>query len=425
MNILYINHYAGSTEMGMEFRPFYLAKEWISMGHSVRIVAGDYSHLRSLNPKVDNDFQDNVIDGITYTWVKTGAYNGNGFARALSMFRFVHKLRKKARWIARNWKPDVIITSSTYPLDTYAGQKIKRITKRLGVRDSQGATLIHEVHDMWPIILIDIGGMKKCNPFVFLMQMCENSFCKHSDYVVSLLVAAKDYFIKHGMAPEKFKPIMNGVVLSEWENPAPLPSEHQHLLDKLHNEKKFIICFFGSVNVSYAIDYLIKAKEQLNNDRVAIVIVGEGNQKEELVLLAGDGVFFLPRISKRAIPTLMENIDCCYVGALHNGMFRFGICMNKLFDSMMSGKPILYSVEAPNNFIRDYCCGISVKAENVDALVKGIKRILELTNEERMIMGSNGRSAVLEHFRYEKLALQFADLFKSNVTDKRIIRRCK
>lgn len=397
--------------MGMEFRPYYLSREWVKMGHDVRIVAGDYSHLRIHNPKVDADFQEEVIDGITYNWVKTGGYKGNGVARALTMFRFVHKLRKKASWIVDNWKPDVIITSSTYPLDTYAGQKIKRITKKRGIRSGKGATLIHEVHDMWPITLIEIGGMKKSNPFVVLMQMGENSFCRHSDYVVSLPVAAKDYFIKHGMAPGKFKPIMNGVVLSEWETPISLPKEHQELFDRLHKEMKFVICFFGSVNVSYAIDYLIKAKEKLNDSRVALVIVGEGNQKEELLQMGVDGVYFLPRIPKTAIPTLMENIDCCYVGALHNDMFRFGVCMNKLFDSMMSGKPILYAVEAPNNFIRDYDCGISVKAEDVDALADGINQMLCMTIEERETMGRNGRSAVLEHFSYEKLALQFAKLF--------------
>ena len=167
MIILYINHYAGSPKMGMEFRPYYLAKEWIQMGHEVRIIAGDYSHLRSVNPQVDYDFQEEIIDGITYNWVKTGTYEGNGVSRALTMFRFVHKLRKKAKWISANWKPDVIITSSTYPLDPYAGQKIKKYSN---------AKLIHEVHDMWPITLIEIGGMKKSNPFVGLMQMAENSF---------------------------------------------------------------------------------------------------------------------------------------------------------------------------------------------------------------------------------------------------------
>ena len=52
MNILYINHYAGSPEMGMEFRTYYLASEWVKMGHNVTIIAGDYSHLRRKNPKL-------------------------------------------------------------------------------------------------------------------------------------------------------------------------------------------------------------------------------------------------------------------------------------------------------------------------------------------------------------------------------------
>ena len=404
MNILYIEHYAGSPQMGMEFRPYYLAREWVKMGHQVRIVAGDYSHLRLVNPKVEHDFQEEKIDGIDYCWIKTGTYEGNGIARALTMFRFVHKLRARAKWIAEKWKPDVIITSSTYPLDTYAGQKIKKKT-------NNKAVLIHEVHDMWPITLIEIGGMKKHNPFVVLMQLGENSFCKHSDYVVSLLCAAKDYFVEHGMKPEKFRTIMNGIVLSEWENPTSLPDEHQELLNRLHNEGKFIICFFGSVNISYAIDYLIKANQKLRDNRVAIVIVGEGKQKEELERLAVEGVYFLPRSPKTAIPTLVENIDCCYVGALHNDMFRFGICMNKLFDSMMSGKPTLYAVEAPNNFIQEYNCGVTVKAENVDALVHGMKRMIDMTPEERESMGYNGKKAVVEHFCYGELAAQFVELF--------------
>ena len=408
MNIVYINHYAGSPEMGMEFRPFYLAKEWIKMGHSVRIIAGDYSHLRISNPKVNDDFQEEIIDGIKYNWIKTGSYKGNGVSRALTMFRFVHKIRSKAKWIADTWKPDVIITSSTYPLDTYAGQKIKRYTRG---KNGEKATLIHEVHDMWPITLIEIGGMRKSNPFVVLMQLAENSFCKHSDYVVSLLCAAKDYFIAHGMDESKFKVVMNGIVLEEWNSPTDLPKEHTQLLDKLHSEGKFIICFFGSVNVSYAIDYLIKAHKELGDDQVAIVIVGEGNQKEELKQISGENVYFLPRILKTSIPSLMREVDCCYVGALRNDMFRFGICMNKLFDSMMSGKPLLYAVEAPNNFVVDYQCGISVNAEDIDDLKEGMKQLLEMSDEDRQLMGENGQRAVLDHFSYEKLAALFAELF--------------
>ena len=51
MNILIINHYAGSPEMGMEFRPYYLAREWQKLGHKVLIVGGTYSHLRKKQPE--------------------------------------------------------------------------------------------------------------------------------------------------------------------------------------------------------------------------------------------------------------------------------------------------------------------------------------------------------------------------------------
>lgn len=411
MNILYINHYAGSPEMGMEFRPYYLATEWVKKGHNVRIVAGDFSHLRIRNPKVIDDFQEEVIDGITYIWLKTGDYEGNGVARALTMFRFVHKLRTKAGWISENWKPDIIITSSTYPLDTYAGQRIRRVNQKINKKKT---ILIHEVHDMWPITLIELGGMKKSNPFVVLMQMAENSFCRNSDYVVSLLCAAKDYFVRHGMRVDKFKNIMNGIVLEEWSEPQDIPAEHQQLLSLLKEKGLFTICFFGSITKSYAIDYLINAIRILGNMPVAAIIVGDGNQKEELIKEAKDlnNIFFLPKVNKKAIPTLLEKIDCCYVGALRNEMFRFGICMNKLFDSMMSGKPLLYAVDAPNNFALEYDCGVSVEAENTEALAEGIKTIVKMSPERRRKMGENGRNAVLNHFTYEKLAEQFEEVFR-------------
>ena len=64
MNILYINHYAGSVYLGMEFRPYYLAREWVKTGHKVRIIGADFSHLRTVNPTVEKDFEIENIDGI-------------------------------------------------------------------------------------------------------------------------------------------------------------------------------------------------------------------------------------------------------------------------------------------------------------------------------------------------------------------------
>ena len=38
MNIILINHYAGSDRHGMEYRPYYMAKRWVQAGCQVTVV---------------------------------------------------------------------------------------------------------------------------------------------------------------------------------------------------------------------------------------------------------------------------------------------------------------------------------------------------------------------------------------------------
>lgn len=404
--ILLINHYAGSPEMGMEFRPYYLAKEWVRDGYRVDIIAADYSHLRINNPNINKDFDENVIDGIHYHWVHTKKYSGNGFKRAMTMFEFVGKLCIHSKQIANTLNPDVIITSSTYPLDTYAGQLIRKKTRMKSI-------LIHEIHDMWPITPIEIGGMSQRNPFIIALQMAENSFCKKSDYIVSLLPNSYDYLHEHGMDMNKFVHIPNGIVQEEWQNPQALTVEVQNQIDRIKEKHDKLICFFGSHTRSYALEYIIDAVKTFDRKKVALVMVGEGNCKEELIKRSknADNIYFFNSIPKKSIPSLLNQVDIIYVGALNNRMFRFGICMNKLYDSMMAGKPILYAVNAPNNYIRDYNCGITVDTESTEALIDGIKQMISFSDEQMEIMGKNGKNAVLNYFTTRKLALEFEKLF--------------
>lgn len=409
MNILIVNHYAGSPEMGMEFRPYYFAREWIKMGHRVDIIAADYSHLRRINPSVAKDFQEDVIDGIHYHWVKTGPYEGNGARRAMTMAKFVSKLWLHAKKIIREMKPDVVICSSTYPLDTYVGQRLRKKSKKK-------VKLIHEVHDMWPISPVEIGGMSPKHPFIRLMQRGENSFCKNSDVVVSLLPAAKGYFIEHGMTPDKFVHIPNGVVLEEWERPEGcIPDKISKHFKENKENNKFNLCFFGSIHKTYNLELLIDAVIKMDRDDIAVTFIGPGLDKYELEQMTigyEENFAFFDPIPKKAIPNLFGYIDASFVGAKSQNIFRFGICMNKLFDSMMGGKPILYMVDAPNNYIQDYQCGISVDGKTGSDLQKGIETILGLSDGDRKKMGENGIKAAKEVFNYTSLAEVFLNVMK-------------
>lgn len=408
MNIVLINHYAGSPDMGMEFRPYYMAQEWVKAGHTVTIIAGDYSHLRTQNPKVERDFQEEVIDGINYCWVRTGQYQGNGVKRAVTMARFVSKLWLNTKQMVEKYQPDAVISSSTYPLDTYAAQKIAKKAR---------AKLIHEVHDMWPATLIEIGGMSKYNPFVMAMQIGENSAYRHSDKVVSLAPNAKEYMMQHGLEESKFEYITNGIVLADWEQPQKLPEEHETVLEKYREEKKFIVGYFGGHALSNALDVLLDVAHKLReNEKIQFVLVGKGVEKPKLQERAQreqlSNVTFLPPVSKYSVPSLVKYFDCSYIGAMPSPLYRFGIAMNKIFDSMMASKPLLYAVDAPNNFAIEYQCGVSVPSGNIDALIDGIEKLMHMLEEERTHMGENGRRAVIENFEYSVLAKRFLKVMK-------------
>ena len=406
MNILLIDHYAGSAKMGMEFRPYYFAREWMKMGHQVTILAGDYSHLRIENPEVKKDFQKEIIDGIPYCWVRTGHYEGNGVKRALSMFRFVYKLWSSAGRIVNSLKPDVVITSSTYPLDTFAGQRIASLS---------GARLIHEVHDMWPATLIELGGMKTYHPFVILMQIAENSAYKHSAYVVSILPCAKEYMIRHGMAEHKFIEIPNGIVLSEWEQGEKIPEEHQKILNSLKEDGNFLVGYFGGHALSNALDILLDAAKEIRNLQIKFVLVGNGVEKPRLVKRVIDekieNVLFLDPVEKNSIGDLTKYFDCSYMGGLKSPLYRFGVSFNKMYDSMMAGKPIIYAIDTPESLVDKYECGIAVKSGEISEIRSAIEQLYNMTEDERRKMGEKGKEAVLRYYNYTTLSERFEKLF--------------
>ena len=402
MNILYIEHYAGSPEMGMEFRPYYLSREWIRMGHKVTIIAGEYSHLRKKNPSVETDWQTETVDGIEYVWLKTGQYEGNGAARALTLGRFVSKLWMHALMIAQRWEPDVVIASSTYPLDAYPARRIADIAK---------VKYVHEVHDMWPATLYEVGGMSKRHPFVVIMQIAENYAYRHCDKCVSLLPYSKDYMVEHGLKSEKFINIQNGIVIEEWENPAPLPQAHQKFFNE--HKDKFIVGYFGGHALSNALDWCLDvAKICLVTDQdIIFVLVGDGVEKKRLIERAEaeklGNVFFLPSVDKKSVPSLVQHFDCSYMTGMPSPLYRFGLCLNKMYDSMMAGIPVICAFDAPKTLVSQYRCGYECSPSKPDEVADRIRTIKGLPIEERQSMGQNGKNAILEHFTYHHLAEEF------------------
>lgn len=398
MNILLINHYAGNPQLGMEFRPYYLGREWVKTGNQVMIIGGSFSHLRKQQPTVPRE----NIEGIEYVWVPLKPYKGNGLGRIRSMFDFVRKLWFGYKKYLGDFRPDVVIASSTYPLDIYPARKIAQ---------HYGANLVYEVHDLWPLSPMELGGYSKYHPFIIVMQAAEDYCYKHADKVVSLLPKALEHMTERGMNPEKFIYIPNGYVAEEWENPPKAPDNIVNLVRELKEDGKFIIMYAGGHAISNALDFFLDAMKKLMGSNLIAVMIGNGQEKGILakrVEIEGiNNVIMLDPVSKDQIPSTLALADCLYIGWKKNPLYRFGVCPNKLFDYMMSGRPIIHSVAAPNDWVHDGNCGISIEAENSEDLAKAIREMSKWSEEALYKSGQSGKAYCQKMFKYSDQADKF------------------
>jgi glycosyltransferase involved in cell wall biosynthesis len=401
VNILLINHYAGSTRHGMEFRPFYLAREWVRAGHKVQIVAGSHSHIRANQPRLQGAVLDENIEGISYRWYATPAYQGNGIGRVKNMLSFLWALWRDAQRLAREFQPDVVIASSTYPMDIWPARRVAKLAK---------AKLVFEVHDLWPLSPIELGGMSNWHPFIICVQMAEDYAYRHADKVISMLPKALDYMRSRGMEAHKFAYVPNGVDEDEWTQPAPLPPEVQSRLNTLRSEGLPLVGYAGTHGLANALDVLLDAAHQLKG-RAQIVLVGTGPDRDRLLArVAQEGlthVTMLPSVAKQAVPTFLAALDIAYIGWHPNPLYRFGISPNKLMDYMMAGKPVVHSVSAGNDPVADAGCGFTVAPGDPVAVAHAVLRLANLSTDERAKMGQAGRGFILANQTYLTLAKLF------------------
>ena len=408
MNILLINHYAGGTTQGMEFRPFYMAKRWVAQGHRVTLAASSFSHLRTKNPDLqDKKYMVEEIEGVRYFWIAGNAYQGNGMGRIRNMLSFLRGLNRYQEELA-DGGPDVVIASSTYPLDFYPARKIDR---------RYNAMLIYEVHDLWPLSPMELGGMSPRHPYIRVMQRAENDCCRDCDYIVSILPCAKEHFIEHGMKPEKFVCIPNGIVKEDWERPqSEEPPVYRELFDGFKRDGYFLIGYTGAHGVANALDSFLEAGEKLRGERIKLVLVGRGQERERLVQKVKDlnleeQVVMLPAVRRDAMPGLLAQFDALYVGLQRQPLFRFGVSPNKLMDYMMAAKPVLFAIEAGNDMVADAGCGISIPPEDSGAIAAAAVRLSKMPKGELEAMGRRGREYILAHHEYDVLAQEFLEVF--------------
>ena len=414
MKILLINHYAGSIYHGMEFRPYYIAREWVKMGHEIVIVASSFSHLRHKNPIISGDTQEEIIDGIRYIWIKTPEYHGNDFARIRNMLSFIRKLYRYLPTITKEFVPDAVIASSTYPVDSYPARWIAK---------KHNAKFVFELHDLWPMSPQVLGHMSKWHPFIMVMQRAEDYWCRNADVVISLLPDAYKHLVTRGMAMDKYHVVPNGVDLTEWIGELEkIPDKHKRFLTQLKKENKFLIAYTGGLVSSNSLHLIIDMADALRDDcSLYFLLVGKGPEQgrleQKIRELSLNNISILPPVPKKAVPALFSYMDLFIRISTGTELEQYGSSPNKIFDYMMSGKPVLWTYSAEDNWIDNAKCGFTIFKYNLNEICRKIREIHSMDADALRRIGLNGREYIIKNLTYPILAQKFLDALKGEVQE--------
>lgn len=407
------NHYAGKPSNMNGLRHYYFSKYLIENGYESIVFASSTIHNSDKN--LIKDHEKYIIsneDGIPFVYVKARSYQGNGMKRIFNMFDYYRGLFKVSKKFER---PDIIVASSVHPLTLLAGIKLARKYK---------IPCICEVRDLWPESFVAYDVVKKFNPILGLLYMGEKWLYKKADKLIFTMEGGKDYIIEKGWNREDGGPIdldkvyhiNNGIDLNSFK----YNLDHYVLKDNdLSDTDFFKVIYTGSIRKVNNVEALIDVAMLLKDQKVKFLIWGDGDQleglKERVLEEKLDNVVFKGSVEKKYIPYITSRGDLNIIFGKSLPLFRFGISMNKLFDYLAAGKPILTTFQPAYSIIQKYNTGIELEEYDPAIIAEKIMYLKNLSSEEYQEYCSNSIKAASD-YDIKKLTTELEQIIHTSIS---------
>jgi glycosyltransferase involved in cell wall biosynthesis len=380
----------------------------MAQGHEVIIFRSDVSRFdgKAASSEAGSRYRDQVDGGLTVRSIRGVEYRGNA-KRFLGMVRFGRAVVRGTRGLS---KPDIVMGTSVHLFAAHAAQ---RLAARYRV------PFILEIGDIWPQTLVDIGAIKRWHPVYVVQRVLEKHLYRRAARVLSKLPLAKDHIAASGSDPGKVAYLPNSVdlrpYLSATYPEAPPP------------RSEFRVAYMGSMTPVYGLTVLIDAAATIAADHpdlpIRFRLVGSGNSRPALedhaASLGLKNMEFVDRIPWDDVPIELAEADVCLAISRSLAVVRsFGMSQNKVYEYMGAARPVIFAVDAANDPVAESDGGLSVAAENRDALVDAILRMFDMTREDRIAMGKRAHDYVAGRFAAELITRRFTLILQETLTDR-------
>lgn len=391
MNIWIIDHYSVPVKYYPLARNTNFAKNLIKMGNEVIIFAASTVHNSDINLIEDGSkYKEIIDDGVKYVVINCHQYSGNGIKRILNMYEFANKLELVCN---RYTKPDAIIATS---------MTLQACKKGIQIGQKYGCKKIAQITDLWPETLIAYGKVKKMHPLVLLFRRIEKWIYRNADKIVFSMGGAYDYIQEQGwqnLVPKtKVHYINNGVDLQAFDY-----NKQRFQLDDsdLSNKDIFKVVYVGSIRNANNLSMLIDAAKLVKNGKIRFLFWGDGDQVEVLrARLLNEGVNNVKlkgKVDKKYIPYITSSADLNIVHGQASPIMRFGMSMNKFFDYLAAGRPILVDFDSPYNPVIESGAAIVTSDSTKEEIAKSINYAASMSMSEINVLCKNSRTGASQY----------------------------
>ena len=173
-------------------------------------------------------------------------------------------------------------------------------------------------------------------------------------------------------------------------------------------DEGFCVVFAGNVGAAQAVHVIAEAAERLlDHGDIRVVVLGAGSELEwmhtRIAELGLNNLFLVGRFPVESMPNLLSRADVLLATLADQQIFEATV-PNKIQAYLAVGRPIIASMNGEGaRLVREAGAGISVPAEDGQALADAILKLHEMPAMDRDRLGENGRRYYRQHFDHEQL----------------------
>lgn len=364
-------------------------------GHKVTVLTGKPNYPSGKFYKGYNIFNKNFEN-----WNGINIYrsnlilrgNGNGISLFLNYFSFAFLSSIRLLFIRSEFEKVFIFAPSpiTVGLPGIVASKYFK------------ARVVLWVHDLWPESIRITGGINS-KLIIYSIELMTRWIYNNVDKLLVQSEAFKPYIEKQ--VDNKDKIIYYPYYAEQFYK---IEKPQSNYIEKLPDGFKLL--FAGNIGEGQSFPTLLDAAKKIKNLGLPIswIIFGDGRMKEmvEKEIEEYDlGKQFILKGSLPAVemPKYFACVDGLIVSLKKSDIFSITI-PSKLQSYLACGKPIIGSLDGIGaKIINESFSGFTAKAESVEELVEAVIRLYNLSIEERLALGSNGRIYFEKEFEREAL----------------------